>query len=788
VKLRRTALAAVALAAATTGPWTRAATGTGDITRQTELLEAQLQQIEALGPVEEEDPAARRTRRFAQAEIQFALRDWIHTGILLSELLDDPEFRRSRDYPRAVFMSAESLREQGACVPARARYGELLGLPAPALHAQAIAGAIQCAVREQRPEAVGPLVDRAEQVFAGNPPPELRYLAAKSLYQRTDLAPADRQARAAAALARVPPPYQLQARYMEGVLRVEAGDLDGARAIFEGCSAGEGASPRAEVTADAPSPQGGAGGAQGSAEVAELCTLAVARLHADAGRPAAALDWYARVPRESPRFTEALYEIAWNYVKAKRYDEALRTAELITDLAPETQLAPEATILQGHLLLKLDRHEEAVAKYEEVISTYAPVRDEIDAILSMHEDPVRYFNELIGRQGKSFDVASVLPPAAVRWASGREEVATALDIVQALDASRRDAREAGQLAERVELALGRGDGIDAFPNLQRGYTAVEAVENGAALLEGQAAATAAAAMDALQPSERDELARTRARAAELETRLARLPRSPEEADVRVRRLRERLQEVDRQAFQLTQAVDGLNAAIAGSENWLQRYRAEITGRDDDRQKLSEELREHRKVSGTYAEAALALREEIAKARDGVVGSDVMREEAALRAEYLGVVAREREIMKAARLSPSEADAIARAEAHAQRLQALRARARAHGDRLRAEAVRRAVEVRRRIASERGVLDQQVTRLDGVQVDARDLVGRIAYQAFGQVRRQFYRLVLKADVGLVDVAWTRKRERVDKIRELSTQKAAELERLDRDYRALLREVN
>jgi tetratricopeptide (TPR) repeat protein len=761
--------------------------------RQTEILEAQLSQLEAVGTVEEEDPAARRIRKFAQAEIQFALGDWVHTGIVLAELVDDPEFRASRDYPRAVFLVAESLREQGACVPARARYEELLDLPAPSLHPQAIAGAMSCAVREGRPDAVEPLVGRAERVFGGNPPPELRYLAAKSLYERTDLDPAVRQARASAALAVVPPPYQLQARYLEGVLLVERGELDRARETFEACSAA-GAAPEEDARSASPDAAGKAragapeAAAQGSPDVAELCTLAVARLHAEGERPAAALDWYARVPRDSPRFTEALYEIAWNYVKAKRWEEALKTAQLITDLAPETPLAPEATILQGHLLLKLGRHDEAVAMFEEVIASYAPVRDEIDAILAMHEDPVRYFNELIGRQGKSFDVASLLPPAAVRWASGREEVATALDIVQALDASRRDAREANQLAERVGLALGRGDGIDAFPSLQRGYAAAEAVENGAALLEGRAASAAAAAMQSLEPAAREDLAGARARAAELEARLARLPRSPEEADIRLRRLRERLQQVDRQAFQLTQAIDGLNAAITGSEVWLQRYRAEITGQDDDRRRLAEELREHRRVAEAYAEDTQVLREEIAKAKDAVAASDVVREEAALRNEYLALVAREREIMKAGRLSPAEADAVGAAEGHARRLEELRARAHAHGERLRVEAARRAVEVRKRLAAERRVLGDQEASLDGVQLDAKDLVGRIAYRAFGQVRGQFYRLVLKADVGLVDVAWTRKRERVEKIQELSTQKANELDRLDRDYRALLREVN
>jgi len=49
-------------------------------------------------------------------------------------------------------------------------------------------------------------------------------------------------------------------------------------------------------------------------------------------------------------------------------------------------------------------------------------------------------------------------------------------------------------------------------------------------------------------------------------------------------------------------------------------------------------------------------------------------------------------------------------------------------------------------------------------------------------------VLKADVGIVDVAWSRKRERLDKIQLLSQQKATELQQLDGDFKTLLREVD
>ena len=43
------------------------------------------------------------------------------------------------------------------------------------------------------------------------------------------------------------------------------------------------------------------------------------------------------------------------------------------------------------------------------------------------------------------------------------------------------------------------------------------------------------------------------------------------------------------------------------------------------------------------------------------------------------------------------------------------------------------------------------------------------------------------VGIVDVAWSRKRERVERIQQISQQKASELEALDRDFKLVLREV-
>ena len=60
------------------------------------------------------------------------------------------------------------------------------------------------------------------------------------------------------------------------------------------------------------------------------------------------------------------------------------------------------------------------------------------------------------------------------------------------------------------------------------------------------------------------------------------------------------------------------------------------------------------------------------------------------------------------------------------------------------------EIRDKVVAEAKLLDGYSKDVGSVSGDAQQLVGRIAYDSFRRVRRQFYDLVLKADVGVVDV--------------------------------------
>ncbi len=764
--------AALALVVALWAPGPAAAAGPDGVEPEVAAVEARLEQVEKISARPDVSAPARARHQYSDGETQFLLGDWLHAAVLLYGALDDAEFRAGADAPRALLYLGDALRNQGACGAALPAYDELLRGGASALQGAALTGALDCRVRLRRFEGVQPLLEAAQALVKDGQPAELAYLVGKASYFRADLRPVERRERALAALAAVGPPRHLAATYFQGALQVEAGQLEAAAERFEACVKLQ-------------------GNDAGQVEIRELCAMGAARVYAAQRRFNDSLDRYLLVPYTSPRFNEALYEVAWGYVRADNHEEALRTAAMIVDLAPESQLAPEATILTGHLNLRLGRYAAAGESFNKVINNYAPVRDEIDAILTMHEDPVRYFNELIGRQGKAFDVGSVLPPLAVKWASAQKDVGGALDLVVALDGARQDLDDSLHVIDRIEALLLRGGGLDAVPAARDGWISADSVANGTARARGRLADRAAERVaPLLAPDQRGELERLRAARRALQPRLDTLARSAAEVEARARRMRARVEEAEKAAFQLGLQADAAGASVAGTEVWLNQHRAEIQADATGRGELVAELRKHRGFVAGYNESLRALRREIAAARDAVGGTAQAAGDASLRQEYQALLEQEEVLVgpAQARLAGQAAAERVADAALAERL----ARVDAGAERLKAgfEAVAsgHATAVGGLIAAERAGLVRQEEQLASIDGEARDIIGRIAFRSFSAVRAQFYRLVLKADVGIVDVAWSRKRERVDRIQQISRQKATELEALDRDYKLVLREID
>ena len=90
--------------------------------------------------------------------------------------------------------------------------------------------------------------------------------------------------------------------------------------------------------------------------------------------------------------------------------------------------------------------------------------------------------------------------------------------------------------------------------------------------------------------------------------------------------------------------------------------------------------------------------------------------------------------------------------------------------------------------EQQLLAEYQSNVGSVSTGARDLVGRIAFDSFKRVRQQFYDLVLKANVGNVDVSFTRKQDKTQQIQKMAAEKDRELRELDGEFKEVLKDVD
>jgi hypothetical protein len=92
---------------------------------------------------------------------------------------------------------------------------------------------------------------------------------------------------------------------------------------------------------------------------------------------------------------------------------------------------------------------------------------------------------------------------------------------------------------------------------------------------------------------------------------------------------------------------------------------------------------------------------------------------------------------------------------------------------------------------RKVLDEEGAKLTGyrnqlgtLEGQSEEVVGGIALANFRSVRQRFYDLVLRADVGIVDVSWAVREEHRVRGETLTRERARALKALEDEYRDIM----
>jgi TolA-binding protein len=706
--------------------------------------------------------------RLADGELYLRLEDYLRAAILFTDIVD--HYPRHRAYPEALFFLGESLFFAGDYLGARKRYAEVIERGSEQAFAQylqaSISRLIEIAIYTGDFRDIDRYFARLEEL------PTLSvttaYYRAKYLYNRA-VPVADviegppnasiqgidqgRLEQARKGFAAIPgdTEFSLRAQYFIGTIHTLRGEHLDAIAAFRAVLGQEPANEQER-------------------QIVELTYLALGRLCYETGQLEQAVEAYRAVEQASPHFDRALYELAWTYLRMGDAVQAERALEVLSVAAPESPLNADGKVLRGNLLARARRYGEAEVVFDEVRATLDPIRDELERIRVEHPDLHAYFRQVVRENLDHFDIDDFLPESARRWIVLEGDYERALKVLSDLSESKQLVRQTDELAQRIAGVLSAPNGVSVFSDLRRQKERTTALRNRAARVRATLMDEEARVLG----KRRGGVDQVHSRRMELQAEVMKMPVRTEDFVERDLDELETYRAAGRDLQALRVEVLGLEARIVASKTGL----LAADPQKIDPQAVLTQLEQHQAEIKQYEEQLTSIRRRLEVGRLHVgVGDKRYQADDAARAKFMDLVRRERELVGSA--GPAYEAAYSRIAAVETQL-----------DQRDAEV---AAMVEQRAAEMLAVVDQETANLARYRAalnsfggETEEVVGAITYLSFNRVRDRFYDLVLRTDVGKIDIAWAKREDHRIRVDTLTRERARELQVLDDEFRDVMDE--
>jgi hypothetical protein len=265
----------------------------------------------------------------------------------------------------------------------------------------------------------------------------------------------------------------------------------------------------------------------------------------------------------------------------------------------------------------------------------------------------------------------------------------------------------------------------------------------------------------------------RQRRAEVERALAGLPLKDSEFEKRNAGVDTSFVALNKQLSGLEVQLLGMEAQVVATERFISdtmRDPAQQSGVEAYRAELSTQ----QKAIADYREQIerIELEVETGRIQVGVGDSTYVRDDQ-LRAEHADLVAQERRLI----------GGNGRTDPLYQRIDNVEATIAQHDAAIDKVVSERSAAMQKVLDEEGGKLVGYRERLVELDGETEDVVGGITYANFRKVQHRFYDLVLKADVGIVDVGWAEREEHRARIDMLTRERNRALQALDEEFREI-----
>lgn len=781
-------------AAATLAPSARADV-LDDASKKLVTYEAEAREIGSgiKKPTKQPKKAEVMARRLIDAQVAFGVGNFDNAALLLYDYVAQDV--KGRDHDVALYYLAESLFQKNDRVGARANFATLVKEigPSSKFYQQSLERLIELSLILGDNEGVDEWLANLDRVPGDQRRPSVPYVRGKYAFSVGAFDEAITWFQQVPASSE----YGFQAQYYLGTTHVAKKDLGKATQAMNGLLERE---PKNDD----------------ERRVQELAQLALGRLYYERDQPTKAIDTYLLIDRKSDLFPDALYEVAWVYVKAKQFDKALRALELLALADPTSQKLPTVRILEGNLRVRkaqaihekivqgletgaasgTEEYEKATVLFESTHGTYQPPHDELAKIIEANDDPQVFLAQITGRASQTFQTNSTMPEIAAAWIRDEPDVGRVMTIETDLGTIQDEISEAERTIERLDAALSAPNRVNVFPSLatKRGRS-TEILEDLLDIRDRLAEEELRMAQRSAPSSSLATADRAVADRRAISKKLAGLPDAGVAFGKRVEKARGEYDALEMQTAEIQVAIDSTQATVVAIDKFL---KESAPPADPAQAQAWENQKLEAKKVITELELDLdqmhleltSIRRELTLGRDEAgTGDDVTLEAKRLRGELRKALAVEHAavggLLRGAsgdngKRATRIADLIRRTDTVILSLDNV--------NNTIDEIVEIALtEVRDSVAHEKAELASYRREFLLYEAESRALGGTVLGNAFRDVKSKFYEVLVRTDVGVIDVNWSQKEEADDDLQRLNLDKSREIKQLKDEFADLIREA-
>jgi tetratricopeptide (TPR) repeat protein len=699
-------------------------------------------------------------RRLIDAQVLYELKNYESASIILFDVVE--KYPNSPAYPEALFYLADSLYLKRDFLSSRRFFEKIVEQgPANSRYQESLQRLIELSLHTGDYSPVDGYIEKLEKLPAGKQLPSVPYVEGKYFFFRQNYA------RALDVLKTIGPDhvYYFHSLYFVGAANVAMG----------GEHLPEGLQAFATILKTTPK-------TDSQKRITELAHLAMARIYYDRGQFTNALDEYAKISVKSEMFNDALYESAWVSIKGKDYEKAARALDLLQLNAPESPLIPEVKLLIGQLHIRENAYGPATEAFSKARSEYGPIHHALSDALAKSGNAQLYFKDLISKNLSKFDTAAVLPAVSLRWLKNEPEVERVSTLIGDESDLKKSLDDSEEIIKRLEKAMSGPGRVNVFPDLANARTKAAAVTNENSEIK-QALASRMAKIIAPVSGAEQELKQLAGERDALEAKLRKLPVTADSISQRQEKAKQQLNDLDRRLVELQTELNGVRASAVATRKF---YQDEVKNRLNPDQRVAGQAEidgfvgEVEGSSGTTDQ----LRREVEDAKGGIgVDDSDMLQAQQLRAQYDVVLKKlhDLDVRVRARLSSQDRSKAEQIESILDRAHAVDQKVAGFNGRIDKMLDERLKDLQTEVGDEKLKVVAYRSQLGGYTTESADVGGGIVADNLKAVTQRFYNVVVRADVGIIDVAWALKDSSTRETNKLVAERKRELKLLDDQFK-------